>query len=95
MAQRSNSTEKLQDSATATENNGHVEGEAETDNAAKGNTQPSTDRHKSRTPEIPLNRFVAREEEKTPVSFPQDIKSKITMLVVVIDQIDSDFKQEN
>jgi Ni,Fe-hydrogenase I large subunit len=33
------------------------------------------------------------EEEQTPYSFPQDIKSKITMLLVVIDQIDSDFKQ--
>ena len=33
------------------------------------------------------------EEEQTADSFPQDIRSKITMLLVVIDQIDSDFKQ--
>jgi hypothetical protein len=33
------------------------------------------------------------EEEQTADSFPQAIKSKITMLLIVIDQIDSDFKQ--
>jgi len=33
------------------------------------------------------------EEEQTPDSFPQHIKSIITSLRVVIDQIDSDFKQ--
>ena len=33
------------------------------------------------------------EEEQTADSFPQGITSKITMLLVVIDQIDSDFKQ--
>jgi hypothetical protein len=33
------------------------------------------------------------EEEQTADSFPQAIKNKITMLLGVIDQIDSDFKQ--
>ncbi|MGC2572682.1 MAG: hypothetical protein WA364_14315, partial [Candidatus Nitrosopolaris sp.] len=33
------------------------------------------------------------EEVQTADSFPQAIKSKITMLLIVIDQIDSDFKQ--
>ena len=82
-------------------NNGHVEGEAaqvneaETDNAFKGNAQPGTDRHEPRTPESPVNRCVAREEEEeqTPDSFPQHIKSIISSLRVVVDQIDSDFKQ--
>lgn len=97
MTQKRIST-KSQDSATTTENNGHVEGEAtqvneaETDNAVKGNAQPGTGRQEPRTSENPVSRSVAKEEE-IPDSFPQDIKSKITMLLVVIDQIDSDFKQ--
>jgi len=97
MAQKGISREKSQDSATTTENNGHVEGEAaqinETDNAVNGIAQSGTDRHESRRTENPVSTSVAREEEQTPDSFPQDIKSKITMLLVVIDQIDSDFKQ--
>ena len=96
MAQKGISREKSQDSAKATENNGQVEGGAAQVNeteTVKGNAQPGTDRHEPRTPENPVSRSVAREEEQTPYSFPQDIKSKITMLLVVIDQIDSDFKQ--
>jgi len=84
MAQKGISREKSQDSAKATENNGHVEGgatqvnDAETDDAIKGNAHPGTDRKEPRTPENPVSRSVAREEEQTPDSFPQDIKSKIT-----------------
>ena len=83
MAQKGISREKSQDFAKATENNGHVEGgaaqvnDAQTDDAMKGT----------------ISRSAAREEEQTPDSFPQHIKSIISSLRVVIDQIDSDFKQ--
>ncbi|MGA9153265.1 MAG: hypothetical protein WBZ36_22025 [Candidatus Nitrosopolaris sp.] len=97
MAQKHISTEKLQDSATATENNGHIEDESaqvnEADDAVKGNAQPGTDRQEPRTPENPVSRSISREEEQIPDSLSKDVKSKITMLLVVIDQIDSDFKQ--
>ena len=83
MAQKGIFGEKSQDSAKATENNGHVEDESTQVNEA----EPGTDRQKSRTPENPVSRSVVREEEQTPDLFPQDIKSKITMLLVVIDQI--------
>ena len=44
----------------------------------EGNVQSGTDRHESRTTENPVSTSVAREEEQTPDSFPQHIKSIIS-----------------
>jgi hypothetical protein len=78
-------------------NSGRVEGEVynhkdntESDNVVKTHTQSATDKQESGTShESPIN----AQEELAPDSFPQDINSIITMLLIVFDQIHSNFKQ--